>query len=221
MTGVSGAVATTALRQGLLEGTAVLLGAAAATGASADAPAGALEQACAGLGARVLRCEALSQGPPVEAVEEEQLAGALDVALAQAGGSIDAGLIDAAGMFSAVIAAGAPARSALMLALEGSWNLTRALAGRAFIGAAAPGRVVLIAPAPDAGEHAGAAVAGLENLSRTLSTEWARHSVTAVAVAPGAHTSAEELATVACYLLSGAGAYFSGCLLDLRGPGGA
>ena len=62
------------------------------------------------------------------------------------------------------------------------------------------------------------AAAGLENLARTLSIEWARHGITTVAVAPGEDTSAAELAALACYLLSPAGAYFSGCLMDLRGP---
>src|SRR5207245_2178300 len=80
----------------------------------------------------------------------------------------------------------------------------------------AGGRIVLLAPRPGAGPHAEAATAGIENLARTLSIEWARHSITAVAVAPGARTPAGELAAVTAYLLSPAGAYFSGCLLDLR-----
>ena len=45
------------------------------------------------------------------------------------------------------------------------------------------GLVVVIAPAPGAGEHAEAARAGLENLARTLSIEWARFATRAVAVA--------------------------------------
>ncbi len=60
--------------------------------------------------------------------------------------------------------------------------------------------------------------AGLENLARTLSIEWSRYHVTTVAVAPGAGTPAGEVAALTAYLASPAGAYFSGCLLDLRGP---
>jgi NAD(P)-dependent dehydrogenase (short-subunit alcohol dehydrogenase family) len=51
--------------------------------------------------------------------------------------------------------------------------------------------------------------------------EWARHSITVVAIAPGAASTAEEVAALCAYLASPAGAYFSGCLLDLRGVAGA
>ena len=96
--------------------------------------------------------------------------------------------------------------------------MTRALAGAAFIPAGRGGRIVYLAPAPAAAAHAGGARAGLENLARTLSIEWARHGVTAVAIGAGEHSSAAELAALAAYLASEAGAYFSGCLLDLAGP---
>ncbi len=84
-------------------------------------------------------------------------------------------------------------------------------------GARPKGRIVYLAPSPDAGEHAGAARAGLENLARTLSIEWARHGITTVTIAPGTATAAGEVAALVAYLASPAGAYFSGCLLDLRG----
>jgi NAD(P)-dependent dehydrogenase (short-subunit alcohol dehydrogenase family) len=48
-----------------------------------------------------------------------------------------------------------------------------------------PGRLLFLAPAPDAGPHAPAARAALENLARTLSVEWARFGITAVAITPG------------------------------------
>ena len=91
------------------------------------------------------------------------------------------------------------------------------IAERAFLPDSRGGRIVYIAPRSDAGEHADAACAGLENLARTLSIEWARHGITAVAIAPGL-ASAAEIAALTAYLASPAGAYFSGCLLDLRGP---
>jgi hypothetical protein len=80
-----------------------------------------------------------------------------------------------------------------------------------------PRRVVYLAPAPNAGEHAPAARAGLENLARTLSVEWARHAINVVTIAPGVHTAAEEVAAITAYLASPAGNYFTGCLLDLGG----
>ncbi len=42
-------------------------------------------------------------------------------------------------------------------------------------------------------------------------------AITAVTIAPGAATTAGEVAALTAYLASPAGAYFSGCLLDLRG----
>jgi NAD(P)-dependent dehydrogenase (short-subunit alcohol dehydrogenase family) len=77
---------------------------------------------------------------------------------------------------------------------------------------------VYLAPSPAAGPQADAARAGLENLGRTLSTEWARYGITLVTIAPGETTATGEVAALCAYLASPAGAYFSGCLLDLRGP---
>jgi NAD(P)-dependent dehydrogenase (short-subunit alcohol dehydrogenase family) len=77
------------------------------------------------------------------------------------------------------------------------------------------GKLLLVAPASDAGEHAEAVRAGLENLARTLSVEWARHRITAVAIAPGPETTDEQVAELLGYLLSPAGDYFTGCRLEL------
>ena len=63
--------------------------------------------------------------------------------------------------------------------------------------------------------YARAARAALENLARTLSVEWARHEITAVALWPGQHTTDAEVAELACFLLSPAGGYFSGCRFEL------
>ncbi|HEY3959764.1 MAG TPA: hypothetical protein VGL68_04550 [Solirubrobacteraceae bacterium] len=115
----------------------------------------------------------------------------------------------------------AAARVALSACLDATWNVTRAVANMAFL-ASEPGptggRVVYLAPPPNTGPHAEAARAGLENLARTLSIEWARHAITLVAIAPGEATAAGEVAALCAYLASPAGAYFSGCLLDLTGP---
>jgi NAD(P)-dependent dehydrogenase (short-subunit alcohol dehydrogenase family) len=102
--------------------------------------------------------------------------------------------------------------------LEAAWNVTRAVANAALIPSQQGGRIVYLAPAQGDGLHAQACCAGLENLARTLSIEWARHAITPVAIAPGDRTEAEEVATIVAYLASPAGAYFSGCVLDLTGP---
>jgi NAD(P)-dependent dehydrogenase (short-subunit alcohol dehydrogenase family) len=215
--------ASTLLRPGLLEQVSVLLALASHSGAEASF-GGNVEAACADLGARVCVCEC---GPDV-AVEEqaddiERAADdAIERALADAGG-IQLLAVDAASVFSRAAQGDGHrdrrdrARHALGACLDTSWNVTRLVADRVFLPESRGGRIVYLAPPSDAGEHAQAACAGLENLARTLSIEWARHGVTAVAIAPGI-ASAAEVAALTAYLASPAGAYFSGCLLDLRGP---
>jgi NAD(P)-dependent dehydrogenase (short-subunit alcohol dehydrogenase family) len=99
--------------------------------------------------------------------------------------------------------------------LELAWRAARAVATGALIDAGRPGRLLFIAPRPDAGPHAPAARAALENLARTLSVEWARFMITAVALTPGPATTDAELAELVCFLVSAAGGYFSGCRFDL------
>ncbi len=200
------------LRAGVLDGVFVLL-------AGASAPN--LAEVCSALGANVL---AWRPGEPVPA-------------------GVDALVVDCAASFAAARAAASDedvataSRAALRDCLDGAWEATHAVANAAFIDAQRPGRIVYLAPAAPAAptasaasaarapasastaaEYADAARAGLENLARTLSIEWARHTITTVAIAPGVSTQADELATLCAYLCSPAGSYFSGCLLDLRGP---
>jgi len=226
--------ATELLRPGLLEGVALLVaGPPAPAGAQGEAVARAFSR----LGAGVAVCVPDAEDQP--AVDS-----AVAQALAELG-SIDVLAVDGAGLFMHALsggeqadeeglaggessgagrAGGAP--TALRGCMDATWNVTRAVVNLAFLAAApdspavvpAPVRRVLyLAPSPDAGEHAGAARAGLENLARTLSVEWARHGITSVTIAPAAGTPAEDVAAVAAYLASPAGAYFSGCLLDLGG----
>jgi citronellol/citronellal dehydrogenase len=148
------------------------------------------------------------------ALDEAEMEAAVELALSAAGGA-DVLVVDAAGFFAA------GGREGLVHSLQASWNVARTLASRAFIDTAAGGRVILLAPAPDAGEHAEAATAALVNLARTLSIEWARYDITVVTLAPARNTSPGEVATLVAYLASAAGAYFSGCVLDLRGAGAA
>lgn len=81
--------------------------------------------------------------------------------------------------------------------------------------------MVIIAPRPDA-PFALAAVAALESLARTLSVEWARYGITATVITPGTDTTEDQIAELACFLVSPAGDYFSGCRfsLGLAAPAG-
>jgi NAD(P)-dependent dehydrogenase (short-subunit alcohol dehydrogenase family) len=94
--------------------------------------------------------------------------------------------------------------------LEHEWTAVQAAATEVFIPARA-GRIVLLAPRGAPVEQA-----ALENLARTLSVEWARYGITASAIAPGAESTDEQLATLLAYLVGPAGAYFSGCRFDMR-----
>ncbi len=173
----------------------------------------AVSDACATLGARVSSC-------CPEAAEEAALDAAVAAVVGEAG-RIDLLAVDGAGLFVQAIAQGGDGHAALRACVDSAWNATRAVVNGAFLPVepSPPARrIVYLAPAPDAGAHAPAACAGLENLARTLSIEWARHGITTVTVAPGVRTPAGEVAALTAYLASPAGAYFSGCLLDLRGP---
>jgi NAD(P)-dependent dehydrogenase (short-subunit alcohol dehydrogenase family) len=117
-------------------------------------------------------------------------------------------------VYSADRAFGEGGREGLDATLEQAWCAVREVAVGALLDRA-PGKLLLIGPSPDAGPLAGAARAGLENLARTLSVEWARHGVTAAMIAPGAGTSDEQLASLACFVVSEGGDYLSGCRLEL------
>lgn len=213
------------LRQGLLEGVSMLVAGATVESDEQDGSlAAAVTSACAGLGANVSRCSPISDrshpgdGPAsADAVADD----AVNAVLADAG-RLDLLVVDGAGLFACAGARETDtqegARVALRACLGAGWNVTRAVVNFAFLAGRHGGRIVYLAPRPDDGAHAGAACAGLENLARTLSIEWARHSITAVTIAPGQATTASEVAALTAYLASPAGAYFSGCLMDLRGP---
>jgi NAD(P)-dependent dehydrogenase (short-subunit alcohol dehydrogenase family) len=120
-------------------------------------------------------------------------------------------------VFDAGAGFGAGGADALGSTMEQAWRSIRAIATGALIEAQTPGRLLVVAPRPDAGRHAQALRAALENLARTLSVEWAQYAVTAVALWPGPDTTDPELAELACFLISPAGGYFSGCRFELGG----
>lgn len=202
-------LAAEVLRSGLLEGTSVLV----AGTTEPIAPLGvAVGEACTQLGAHVHLC--------VPDVADEAIVDEMVIAAVAETGSLGLLVVDGAGLFTHGTMDGGDARAALRRCLDVTWNVTRAAVNLAFLPVESNSptrRIVYLAPAPSAGQHAGAACAGLENLARTLSIEWARHGITLVTIAPGDTTTAGEVATLCAYLASSAGAYFSGCLLDLRG----
>jgi NAD(P)-dependent dehydrogenase (short-subunit alcohol dehydrogenase family) len=207
---------STLLRAGLLDGVAIALaGPRLADGAElALAPAGTatIGHVCITLGAAVQYCPLELDGEPEQ---RELLTDAAVEHACSALGEPSMLVVDAG-----ALAASLSGREALVSSLQGAWDVARAFANRACIAPGRGGRIVLLAPAPSSDGHADAARAGLENLARTLSTEWARYGVSSVAIAPSPDTAPEDLGEIVAYLASAAGAYFSGCLLDLRGVSG-
>jgi citronellol/citronellal dehydrogenase len=175
------------LRPGVLDGVSVCV---AGGGATVAARLGALGASIAVLDA--------------DLGDEDAVAGAV------AGlGRLDVLVLDAAGPFAA---AGA-GMAGLRAAVDGGWNAVRAVVNAGWVAdddtvPARPGKVVLLAPPPDAGEHAVAVGAALENTARTLSVEWARFGVRVVAVRVGGDAQRAELTA---FLASPAGDYFTGC----------
>ena len=98
-------------------------------------------------------------------------------------------------------------------ALDGAWDVIRP-AAEAMIAAGDGGQILLLAP-PPGDPHAEAARAGLENLARTLSVEWARYAIRPVTLLPGTTTSPAEVAELVAFLASPAGAYYAGCAFTL------
>ena len=158
------------------------------------APATGFTAACGRLGAEVRTLE-------TDLFDEDATAAAVPPCAAL--------VVDAAALFGA----GGP--EALRAALDATWSAVRATANAAFIPAGG-GKVVLVSPRPDAGAHAVALRAALENLARVSSIEWSRYAITPTAVLPGPESSDGEVAEIVAYLVSPAGDYFSGCLLDMQ-----
>jgi NAD(P)-dependent dehydrogenase (short-subunit alcohol dehydrogenase family) len=173
------------LRDGVLEGTAVVLAGAGELGA-------AVRERAVTLGAGVADRAVDPAG------EELPFEGAADVLV------FDGSAIEG-----------------VRAVLDGAWLTVRPVARAAMIERGG-GLIVLLAPRPGSPE-AEAARAGLENLARTLSVEWARYGVRPVAILPGDATSPAEVAELVAFLASAAGAYYSGCAFTLGavsvGPG--
>lgn len=142
--------------------------------------------------------------------DDEQHATALVQGAVAAHGAIDALVHDLRPAF------GAGGHDHLRAALDSAWIMIRAVATTSFIPDEHGGRIVVIAPpSRDADPSSIGVRAAAENLARTLSIEWARHGITTVAITLGERTTNDEITALAAYLVSPAGAYFSGCKLAL------
>jgi NAD(P)-dependent dehydrogenase (short-subunit alcohol dehydrogenase family) len=142
-------------------------------------------------------------------------------------GPIDMLVVDAASEY----ADAGGGMAGLRRAVDDGWNVVRAVVNAGWIrdaeaaeaaaeeedseAAVVPaghgGKVVFLAPVADAGEHANAVGAALENAARTLSVEWARFGIRITAVRPRAGAAADERAELVAFLASPAGDYFTGC----------
>jgi NAD(P)-dependent dehydrogenase (short-subunit alcohol dehydrogenase family) len=136
-------------------------------------------------------------------------------------------------------------RAVVDLNLNGTWHMTRAL-GERLVAAHRPGRIINIVLSLFQGlpgsAHAGAARAGVINLTKSLALAWGRHGLTVNAIAPGTiDTPAlaqydagemaadiqrlpikrmgrpEEVAQLVAFLVSPAGDYMTGTTLILDG----
>jgi NAD(P)-dependent dehydrogenase (short-subunit alcohol dehydrogenase family) len=188
-----------AFRSGLLEGEVVVVAGAGPFGSAAAA-------ACTALGAAVSVMDA--DGLDEDAVAEEVRA------IAARDGGVGILVVDAAARFAETD----PQLDPMRAAADAAWLAARSVATGAMIDAQDGGKIVFVAPAPDAGPHAGVARAALENLARTLSIEWSRHTILPTAILPGARTTDDEIGGLVAYLASPAGDYFSGCVFSLGGP---
>jgi NAD(P)-dependent dehydrogenase (short-subunit alcohol dehydrogenase family) len=184
------------LRPGVLEGlTVCVVGDGAAE-----------RERAAALGARVVTVDG-------ELADEDAVALAVGAL-----GHIDVLVVDAASAF-AEAGGGMPG---LRTAVDDGWNVVRAVVTASWIPPeaeevaepappAAGGKVVFLAPLADAGEHANAVGAALENAARTLSVEWARFGVRITAIRPREGAADDERAELVAFLASPAGDYFTGC----------
>jgi citronellol/citronellal dehydrogenase len=217
-----------------------------------------------GLGATVIGCGRRSE--PLESMAEE-VGGrggkaefeALDIrddeavdgfmdGVVERHGRIDVLVNNAGGQFLSPAEAISPKgfRTVIELNVQGTWQMTHAAATKAFI-PQGEGKVISITVSPHMGfpgmVHTGAARAAVENMTRTLSVEWARFGTRLVAVAIGQFDTEtlrtkypkaivdnvadtvplgrlgteEEMAWLMAYLASPAGDFFSGCVITLDG----
>jgi citronellol/citronellal dehydrogenase len=156
---------------------------------------------CPGVGAYLERLRSVPH--TLDLGDDEDAAKAAAERIVAAAGRIDTLVVDGA-------AAGAPPEG-----IDRVWIAIRAVATVAMIKSGQGGKVVILAPGPDGDAHAEATRSALENVSRTLSIEWARFNVRLTTIAPGEGDATDSVPALAAYLASPAGDYFSGSRLSL------
>ena len=216
------------------------------------------------LGAQVVGCGRRAEPLGETAEAAEGLAGGfehetVDIRVAEAvdgfvdgvverHGRIDLLVNNAGGQFMSPAEAITPKgfRTVIELNVQGTWQMTHAVATKALIPQRG-GKVVSVTLSPHHGMpgmvHSGAARAAVENMMRTLAVEWSRFGIRLVAVAPGQFDTEtlrtkypkvivdnvsgtvplgrlgteEEMAWLVAYLASPAGDFYSGCVITLDG----
>lgn len=245
-------------RDGLLEGTVcVVSGAGSGLGRAT-----ALE--LARLGASVVGCGRRAEPLAETAARARELPGAfaheaLDIreeepvgrffdAVLERHGRLDVLVNNAGGQFLSPAEAITPKgfRTVLDLNVLGTWLMTHAAATKAMIPQGA-GKVLSVTLSPHNGMpgmvHSGAARAAVENMMRTLATEWARFGIRTCSLAAGQFATEtlltkyppqvvenlarsipvgrtgrpEELAWLVAYLASPAGDFYSGTTITIDG----
>jgi citronellol/citronellal dehydrogenase len=163
-------------------------------------------------------------------------------------GRLDVLVNNAGGQFLSPAEAISPKgfRTVIELNVQGTWQMTHAAATKAFIPQGG-GKVVSVTLSPHNGMpgmvHSGAARAAVENMTRTLSVEWARYGIRLVAIAAGQFDTEtlrtkyppevsrnvsrtipagrlgtpEEMAWMVAYLASPAGDFTSGAVITIDG----
>ncbi len=245
-------------RDGLLEGRVIVVsGAGSGLGRAA-----ALEMAR--LGATVVGCGRRTEPLEETASLAEGLSGSfesrgLDIrddegvdsffdGVLERHGRIDTLVNNAGGQFLSPAEAISPKgfRTVIELNVTGTWLMSHAAATKAFIPQSA-GAVISVTLSPHNGMpgmvHSGAARAAVENMTRTLATEWSRFGIRTCAIAAGQFATdtfvnkypkeivdsvhrtipmgrvgeSDEMAWLIAFLASDAGAFHSGSVITLDG----
>src|SRR6187455_1676466 len=191
-TGISSRV----FRDGLLDGkVCVVSGAGSGLGRETALELARLGAAVIGCG-RLAETAALAEGlagsfghEQLDVREEDAVAAFFDGAL-ERHGRIDVLVNNAGGQFLSPAEAISPKgfRTVIELNVQGTWLMTHAAATKAFIPQGG-GKVLSVTLSPHNGMpgmvHSGAARAAVENMMRTLATEWARFGIKTCALAAG------------------------------------